>query len=113
MTLDPGTVKTIDNIYTEVRVLTTKSIPGIREELVSLSNGIAINKRDIGGLFQWKDATDTVVTQRGTDIMTLGHRTKTLETDAKKRNANWAEIAKTLLAISQALVTAYLISQII
>ena len=113
MTLDAGTLSKIDDIHTDVRELTQVTIPAMGRELVSLSNGIAINKRDIGGLLQWKDTTDTIVTQRGTDIMTLGHRTETLETSAKKRSANWAEIAKTLLAISQALVTAYLLSQII
>ena len=108
MSLDPGTQQKINDIYTDVRKLTTESIPGIRTELVSLSNGIAINKRDIGGLMVWKDTTD-----REGKIMELTHRTENLETDARKRNANWAEIAKTILAISQALVTAYLISQII
>ena len=110
MSLDPGTLTTINNIYEDVRTLTTESIPGIREELVSLSNGITINKRDIGGLLEWKDTTGT---ERGGEIMALTHRAEILETDAKKRSANWGEIFKMLAAIGQTLVTAYLISKFI
>ena len=113
MTLDPGTLSKIDDIHTDVRELTQVTIPAMGRELVSLSNGIAINKRDIGGLFQWKDATDTIVTQRGTDIMTLGHRTETLETDAKKRSANWSAIGQWIVSIAQSLLLAYLVSLLI
>ncbi len=106
MTLDPGTLQTINNIYTDVHELTTNSIPGIREELVALSLGIAINKRDIGGLVQWKD-------DKGSEMEKLAGRTGILETAAKKRSANLGEALKTILAICQALVTAFLISKLV
>ena len=104
MTFDSRALETLDAIHVDVRALKETAIPAINQN-------IAIIKRDINGLQEGSGKLPCV--ERGSDIVALGHRTEILETDAKKRNANWSEIARTILAISQALVTAYLISQII
>lgn len=104
MSFDSGAVETLNAIHADVRKVMQESIPVI-------NTNIAIIQRDIGGLQE--GYAKLPCAERGDVIVALGHRTEVLETDARKRNANWAEIAKTILAISQALVTAYLISQII
>ena len=104
MTFDARALETLDAIHADVRELREKEIPNI-------NTNIAIIQRD-NKAFEERHAKLPCV-ERGSEIVALGHRTEVLETDARKRNANWAEIAKTILAISQALVTAYLISQII
>jgi len=104
MSFDARALETLDAIHTDVRKVMRELIPAI-------NTNIAIIQKDINGLQEGSGKLPCV--KRGDDIVALGHRTETLETDARKRNANWAEIAKTILAISQALVTAYLISQII
>ena len=104
MTFDARALETLDAIHADVRELREKEIPNI-------NTNIAIIQRDINA-FEERHAKLPCV-ERGTDIVTLGHRTEILETDSGKRSANWAQVGQVAVSIAQSLLLAYLVSLLI
>ena len=104
MTFDSRALETLDAIHADVRELRENAIP-------TINTNIAIIQRD-NKTFDERHAKLPCV-ERGTDIVTLGHRTDILETDTGKRNANWAQVGQVVVSIAQSLLLAYLVSLLI